>query len=289
MLALGACSMLRLGYSQGPELMYWWLDGYADFDEQQSPRVRDALADAFRWHRREQLPGIAEQLAQLRGEVAQPTDAQAVCRWQDALRGRFNAVYTQLMPVALELAVTLKPEQLRQMERKHAKVIAEFRDKHMQRDVDERRQAQLKRTVERAEILYSRLDAPQRERLAQALQRSPYNADGWLAEREARQQLVLQTLRRLTSRSIDSAAARAALQPLMAEDAVRPDYRDDMRRLTQYNCRLMADLHNTTSPAQRQAAQERLLGWENDLRGLVGNGGRVAAVTSRATAAPTAR
>jgi hypothetical protein len=283
--ALGACSMLRLGYSQGPELLYWWLDGYADFSDEQSPRVREALADAFDWHRREQLPGIADQLAQLRSEVAQPTDAQAVCRWQDAVRSRMDAVTTQVLPTALELAATLSPAQLRQVERQQAKKNAEFRSEHLQRDADERRAAQLKRGIERAEMLYGRLDASQRERIARALQASPYNGEAWLAEREARQQLVLRTLRGLNSRSLDVPAARAALQPLTTQQALRPDYRNDLRRITQYNCQWMADLHNSTTAAQRQAAQERLRGWETDLRALTGSGSAARA----ATAAPPAR
>lgn len=287
LIGLGACSMLRLGYSQGPELVYWWLDGYADFSEEQSPRVREALAEAFRWHRREQLPGIADQLAQLRDEVAQPTDAAAVCRWQDVVRARMDAVTTQVLPAALELAATLSPAQLGHIERQQAKKNAEFRTTHLQRDADERRAAQLKRGVERAEMLYGRLDAAQRERIARALQASPFNGEAWLAEREARQQLVLRTLRGLHHRRLDVAAARAALQPLTTQQALRADYRDDLRRITQYNCQWMAELHNSTTPAQRQAAQERLGGWEGDLRALIGNGGRVAAQS--ATAAPAAR
>ena len=34
---------LRLGYNQGPSLAFRWLDGYAEFDDAQSLRVRTAL------------------------------------------------------------------------------------------------------------------------------------------------------------------------------------------------------------------------------------------------------
>lgn len=277
--------MLRLGYNQGPELIYWWLDGYADFDDAQSPRVREALAEAFRWHRREQLPGIAEQIVQLQREVMLPTDAPAVCRWNDAVYGRMGAIHAQVLPAALELAAGFSPAQLKNLERQQAKKNAEFRDKHLQRDADERRQAQLKRTVERAESLYGRIDAPQRERIAQALQASPYNAEAWMADRQARQQLVVQTVRRLSTRTIDAEAARAALLPLANQDAVRPEQRDDTRRLRQYNCQLMADVHNATTTAQRQTAQERLRGWERDVRALIGNGSAAGAGSGRVAAA----
>ena len=36
---LSGCSALRLGYNTAPELAYWWIDGYADFDDAQAPQV----------------------------------------------------------------------------------------------------------------------------------------------------------------------------------------------------------------------------------------------------------
>ncbi len=29
---LSACSAIKIGYNNLPELSYWWLDGYVDFD-----------------------------------------------------------------------------------------------------------------------------------------------------------------------------------------------------------------------------------------------------------------
>ncbi len=40
---LSGCGALRLVYGQAPELVYWWLDGYVDFDSAQSEKVRDDL------------------------------------------------------------------------------------------------------------------------------------------------------------------------------------------------------------------------------------------------------
>ena len=31
-LLLAGCSAVRLAYNQAPDLMYWWLNGYVDFD-----------------------------------------------------------------------------------------------------------------------------------------------------------------------------------------------------------------------------------------------------------------
>ena len=43
---LTGCSAVRFGYNQAPELVYWWLDGYVDFDDAQSRRVREMLGEA---------------------------------------------------------------------------------------------------------------------------------------------------------------------------------------------------------------------------------------------------
>ena len=60
---LTGCSALRFGYNQAPELAFWWLDGYADFDEAQSRQARERIAQWFSWHRRSQLPDVAALLA----------------------------------------------------------------------------------------------------------------------------------------------------------------------------------------------------------------------------------
>jgi len=47
-LLLSGCGVaLRLGYNQGPSLAFRWLDGYAEFDDAQSLRVRGALDEWF--------------------------------------------------------------------------------------------------------------------------------------------------------------------------------------------------------------------------------------------------
>ena len=64
--ALSGCGMaLKLGYGQGSALAFRWLDGYADFDDAQSLRVRAALDEWFAWNRRTQLPDYADALSRV--------------------------------------------------------------------------------------------------------------------------------------------------------------------------------------------------------------------------------
>ena len=72
---LSGCSMLRLGYNQAPDLAYWWIDGYADFNDLQTPRVRSALTQWFAWNRRTQLPDYAAVLVRAQAEASADVSA----------------------------------------------------------------------------------------------------------------------------------------------------------------------------------------------------------------------
>jgi len=276
-LILSGCgSLVRLGYGQAPTLAYWWVDGYLDLDDAQSQRLRDDLDQWFDWHRRQQLPDYAALLARAQREVMEPITPQGMCAWRDLALRRVDAALERAAAPLGRLMVTLRPEQLRHMERKLAKDGAELRDDFAQASRDERARASFKRTLERYENLYGRLDDAQRARLAQLLAASPFDADAWLAERDRRNADMLRTL--AASAGGDPALAQAAVFA-MAERALRSprlEYRAYQERLVQENCALAAAMHNLTTPAQRQYARSKLKGWEDDLRLLAGSPAGVA-------------
>jgi len=270
---LGGCSAARIGYNQAPTLAWWWLDGYMDFDAEQSPKVKDALQQWFAWHRTSQLPDYANLLAAAQVQVQQPATPQQVCRWADDLRVRLAAAFAQGVPMAAELLPALRPEQLAHLERRYQKSNRDFEDDFLQQDSDERLKAAVKRTVERSEMLYGRLDERQRQLIAAGVAASPFDPTAWFAERQAVQSETLQTLSRLTAGGparADRESNLAGLQALAArvQRATPSPYRSYQQRLTEYNCAFIAQLHNSTTAAQRQTARNKLKGWEDDLRTL---------------------
>ncbi|MBN8509778.1 MAG: hypothetical protein J0L57_14350 [Burkholderiales bacterium] len=268
---LSGCSAVRIGYDQAPTLVWWWLDGYLDFDTPQAPAVKDALAQWFAWHRATQLPDYAELLAAAQVQVLQPATPAQVCRWNDELRARAETALTHAVPPAAELLPRIGPAQLEHLEQRYRRSNREFEQDFLQADPDERRAAAVERTIDRAEMLYGRLDARQRQLVAAGVEASPFDPAAWLAERREVQAQVLQTLARLTAggparadRDSNVAGLKALAQRLLR--APPGPYRDYQRRLTEYNCAFIARLHNSTMPAQRLAARDRLRGWEEDLR-----------------------
>lgn len=271
LLALAGCSVLRLSYPQAPRLLYWWLDDHADFSDAQAPQVRQGIADWFAWHRSSQLPEYVMLLEKARAQVLEPTTPAAACEWQRELQRRALLAFDEGVPALARTALELTPAQLQHMEEHFAETNEEFREDYLPSDPAERQEANLKRVLKRAEMLYGRLSGTQRDALARALAQSSFDAELWDAERRARQQDLLRWLRSLDRRHPDLAATQAGLRRWGEQVALspRPAYRSYQARLTEDNCRLAAQVHNTTTAAQRQTAYEHLKGWEDDLRGLM--------------------
>jgi Family of unknown function (DUF6279) len=272
---LGACSVLRIGYSQGPTFAYWWIDGYVDLNGEQSLKLRESIDRWFDWHRRVEMPRYAALLARAQREVMEPTlSTGQLCAWRDEAQRRLDAALDEGTPAFATLMVTLTPEQIRHLERKLAKDGDELKKDFAQGDKAERARVSFKRTLERYENLYGTLDDAQRAKLAQLLAASPFDADRWLAERERRNSGLLTMLSNVAAAGRDATPAQAQTQAqaavrVLAERALRsprPEYRAYQERLTQENCALAAAMHNATTPSQRQYARDKLKGWEEDVR-----------------------
>jgi hypothetical protein len=271
-LALVGCNTIRFGYSQGTELTYWWLDGYVDFNETQSPQVREALAGWFAWHRRTQLPDYAVLLegvgTQLRADA---TPAQA-CRWFDDIRQRTDTAIERALPPLADLALSLTPAQLDTLQRQFRRKNDDLRDEFLQSDPQRRLRASVDRAVARFERIYGRLDAPQRAAIARQVAASPFDAERWLGEREARQREVLQLLRRLQAERPGREQTVELLRPLAQrmQQSTDDGYRAYAQRLRSFNCSVAAEVHNATTTAQRESAIQRIRGWAEDARVLAG-------------------
>ncbi len=267
---LGGCSALRIGYGAAPDLVYWRLDAYIDFNSVQTARAREAIKQWFAWHRRTQLPDYAAQLARAQVEVLADTTAARVCEWQAEVVKRAHIAFDRIAPAASEVMLTVTPEQIAYLDERYVKVNAEFRDDFLQPEARKRAEENLKRAVDRAETLYGRLDDAQRARLADGLARSPFDAELWFGERRQRQLELLQMLRKLTAGKASREQALAELRGYVErlERSPREPWRRHAERLTEFNCGLGASLHNATTAAQRRTAAQKLAGWEADLRAI---------------------
>ncbi len=267
---LAGCSALRIGYGTAPDLVYWWVDRYVDFNGAQTPKVREAIRQWFAWHRKTQLPDYAAQLVKAQAEALADTTPARVCEWQAEVLNRSRTAFERIVPAAAELVLTITPEQIKNVEQRYAKTNDEYRDEYLQPDPKKRAEANLKRTVDRAETLYGSFDDAQRTRIADNLARSPFDPELWFAERRQRQLEALQILRKLTGEPTTREQAQTVLRSYeeRLERSPREPYRRYAERLNEFNCSLGASLHNATTPSQRRTAADRLAGWGGDLRAI---------------------
>ena len=268
---LTACSTLRVGYNTGPQLAWWWIDGYVDFNNEQAPRVKESLAQWFSWTRETQLPEVAALLASAAAPIMEPTTPAQACRWSERARQLAEPVLERALVLAAAHVPTLTQAQFAHIEQRQRKSNAEMREERLQADLAERSRATVKRAVEGAERLYGKLGDAQRRVIAANSAASPLDPALSMAEREKRQVEALQTLRRLAAERPGPTQTVTALRQLVeqAEHSPRAEYRAYQQRLAEHGCVAAAELHNSTTVAQRQAARKQLKEWEDDVRALM--------------------
>lgn len=270
-LYLAGCSMVRLGYGQLPDLGYWWVDSYLDLGDVQSVALRNDLTQLHDWHRSQELPPLAQTLAQMQALALQDTTPAAVCRVVDDLRPRMQALADQSTPALTRLAVSLTPQQLTHLQHQLTKRQKNWREDWLSDDPADRLAKRSKRLIDRSEMFYGRLSDAQRALLRSSVAASGFDPGLMQAELLRRHQDVLQTAQMLAQGDLSETQAQTQTKQLLARLMRSPDavHRQHLDLVNQENCKTLAALHNSTTPAQKQKLADSLKGYELDARALM--------------------
>jgi hypothetical protein len=272
LVTLSGCSTIKLVYNQSDDLLYWWIDAYADLQDGQKQLTRDTLTEVQRWHRQQQLPEYIALLQKMRAMAPNDITPAQVCAVTEDMKMSFATVMRFVEPASTRLAVQLKPDQLRSVRKRFDKTDKDWRKDWLDPDAEDRLHYRNKQALNRLEDFYGRLDTPQREVLRRWLSESVFDPVMSYAERERRQADTIQTLQRMAQEGSATPQAQALLHGLIERSFNSPNerYRAYNRALWQENCEGFAKLHNSTTPAQRKRMLESLQGYENDFRILMG-------------------
>jgi hypothetical protein len=272
---LTGCSATRLAYNNAPDLVYWWSDGFFDWNQPQSTLLRNDLDNLQHWHRRQELPGYATTLNALQAAAPQDIQADQVCALADYVQQRLQATLDRALPTAAALAPGLSAAQLAHLSDALDQRSRNWREEWMDDPPAEREDRRLKKMVTRAEQYYGRITAAQRAQLRAQLRASAFDPSLQLQEGVRRQQDTLQTLRQITANAAtgsgNPAQTKAALQALLARTLESPDptFLQYARQVRRQACVAIADFHNRASPEQRRHLQQALQGYEADARALL--------------------
>ena len=268
---LSGCSAAKLAYNNAPDLSYWWLDSYLDFDGTQSLKVRADLANLQVWHRQNELPVYLGTLEQLQRMAPADVRAEQVCDVSTTLNTRLQALVDLAEPTVVALAPTLKPEQLAHLAGQFDKRNQKWRAEWLDGSPAERSARRLKQLTERVEMLYGTLEAPQLATLRASAAVSAFDARMGYRETVRRQQDALQTLRQLQTGALTDLRIRTEVRALLLRSMNSPDaaYRNYQKQLTWESCKALAALHNGATAEQRLRVMETLKDYGADARALM--------------------
>jgi hypothetical protein len=267
---LPGCSAVKVGYNQLPTLSYWWLDSYVDFDSTQTTQVRAQLATLLAKHRQEELPGYAQTLAQLQLMAPTPISAEQMCQVYTDFQPRLQFLLNQLEQPIAAMAPSFTTKQLQELARQLDKSSQKWHDELFDGTPSERREVRVKRWVDRTEMIYGRLSSAQLAVLRASTEASIFNPDLSLRESRRRQEDLLRTLRLIQAGGLSPAQNKTEVHGLLQRSLNSPDplYVAYMDKMKLEYCQVLAQLHNSTSTAQKRHAVERLKDYEVDLRAL---------------------
>jgi hypothetical protein len=196
--------------------------------------------------------------------------AQA-CELGEEIRSRLLALAEQAEPAGAELALSLGPAQLEQLQRKYTRQNADYRSDWLSKSREAQHDKRYEQWLDRSEDFYGTLDGAQRQALRRMAAESVFNPAAFDAERKRRQGVVLAMLRGLAAEpDTPPAEARRQLHDYLQTMAKPPPgrWREQQQAQWAEGCRNFATLHNMTTPAQRTQARRRLHDYELELREL---------------------
>ncbi len=270
-LLMAGCSAVRLAYNQAPDLLYFQIDGYLDFNDTQALRVREDLSRLQQWHRTTQLPAYADLLHKTSQQLPDSiTEAQA-CTTFNEVRAKLDAVLDYAQPTVLWVATQLDEDQLKYLERKQAKTNAEWKKEWLTGTPKEIQDRRFKQALDRSEMIYGSLDEPQKAVIRAGVERSAFDASMTLDERVRRQQDGLQMLRQIAAQKLNAQQAQPLMRAYMDRSLTSPNpaYQRYASTMVTEGCASFSRVHNATTPAQRAKAVQTLKGYEVDFRTLV--------------------
>jgi hypothetical protein len=272
MALLTACSTIRFTYNHGDTLMYWWLNAYLDLDSDQSDWVKKDIDNLFQWHRSTQLRDYAGLLSKMQRQLGDGsvTQDELLSDYRD-IKARTELLAFKALPQLADLAMSVKPDQIAQMEQKFAKNNDKFRKEFMSGSVDDQKKARFKKAMDQLQLWFGSFSRDQEAQLRRASDARPLDNDVFLQERQLRQKKIVALLRRVHDQKLNKEQTMSAIHDLLRDFFDRmeaPDRKAFYDAYVNNTANFILTAIKLTTPQQKQHAQQRMQGWINDFNAL---------------------
>jgi Family of unknown function (DUF6279) len=268
---LVSCSVVRLGYSNGESLTYWWLHSYVDFNAEQKPWVRQRINGLFKWHRKTQLQDYIKILTQGQQQLRHPVTQADILTEYDELKKRALIVIDHALPDLADLALSLQPQQIASIEKKFAANNDTYRADYLRGDAEARQNLRYKKVMEKAEYWFGSFSSEQEKAIRQLSDARPLNNDLWMGERMQRQQQMIKLLKKVQAEKPSREAVIVLLKAYVAANIDHIgliDRKDFFETSTNETAAMVAFMINNTTPSQKEKAMKRLQQWVETFKGM---------------------
>lgn len=268
---LSGCSMARLGYNNGETVSYFWLNSYIGFDADQKPWVKKELAGLFAWHRRTQLPEYLPLLAQAKKRVYKPVSEADLAQDYEEIRRRILVITDRAAPVAADLALSLRPEQIASIEKKFVENNEKFRKEHLKGDLAQRQRERFKRSMKQSEVWFGNFSSDQERQIRQLSDARPMEDELVLADRMQRQAEMIRLLKRIEAEKPTRDATAALIRQFVAgsmDHYGNAEYKAYFEKYRTSQMRMVAGIINGSSATQKQHFENALQAWMDDFETL---------------------
>jgi len=272
MVLAAGCSTIRFTYNHGDTLLYWWLNAYVDLDSDQSDWVKKDIDNLFQWHRATQLRDYAGLLGKMQRQLGDGnvTQDELLSDYRD-IKARTELLAFKALPQLADLAMSIKPDQIAQMEQKFAKNNDKFRKEFMSGSVEDQHKARFKKAMSQFELWFGSFSREQEAALRRASDARPLDNDVFLQERMLRQKKIVALLRRVHDQKLNKEQTMSAVHDLLRDMFDRmeaPERKAFYDTYVDSTSKFILTAIKLTTPEQKQHAQKRMQGWINDFNAL---------------------
>lgn len=271
LVVVAGCSSLRLAYNNGDTVLYWWLNAYVDLDRDQKGWVREDIDKLFDWHRKTQLKDYVEILRKGQKQVqGNPTQADLMADYSE-IKSRTQSLLLKAAPDLADLARSLKPEQIAQMEKKFKSNNDDYRKKFLTGDQEKRQQLRYKKSMEQFELWFGSFSSEQEALIRKASDARPLDNEIWLDERSRRQRNVLALVQKVQNEKLGKEATVALINTLIKDSFDRLEHSDRKAFFDAFEnstAQMILTVIKIATPAQKTHAVKRMQGWIDDFNSL---------------------
>ena len=266
-LVLAACSVGRLAYNNASPVVTYMVDDYFDLSGNQEDWVRNRFERLRAWHRETELPAYERDLRDALHRTDRPLTLEDA-RWVNrTLRNYYNRTVEQALPDMADLLLQLDTEQARHFERRFAKESAKIEKETARGTPEERAERRAEKMVDQVETYTGRLSSEQRALVSQDVRTMVDVADMRLADRIARQELVVQLVQSKPAKPEMITGLRRVL--VQTDSWRKPEYTAALARRDDQIADMMVALSHTWTPEQRASVQRKLRGYLTDVNSLI--------------------